>query len=99
MTPFQNRYYSFVRNNHVIIRRVETFFVGLLFITVAAINTWQLAHQKIPETLLLGFIAAIIWSLVVKKLVFASWVDRIIYAMGAALGGVLGLYLVKLFYG
>lgn len=80
-------------------RHIELFFIGVGFIAVAAINTWQLAHQRVLDSLIFGFLSALIWSLIIKKIVFAAWVDRIIYAVGAAVGGVIGLYLVKMFYG
>ena len=79
--------------------RLELFLIAVCFITVAAINTWQLAHQRILDSLVFGFISALIWSMMIKKIVFGTWTDRFIYACGAAIGGVIGLYLVKAFYG
>lgn len=80
------------------LRHLELFFYGFILVVLAAINTWQLAHEKYVGSFIFGFLAAITWSFTVKKVVLARFVDRIIYAFGAAIGGIVGLSLVKIMY-
>ena len=43
-----------------------------------------------------GLIISLIWSWNVKKIVFGTFNDRIVYAFGAAFGSLLGLIISKL---
>ncbi len=79
-------------------KHLELFLSGFALVVLAAINTWQLAHEKYLDSFILGFLCALTWSFTVKRVVMASMVDRVIYAFGAAFGGLLGLYIVKLLY-
>ena len=74
------------------------FLNGFGLIVLATINTWQLAHERYYDSLLFGFLSALVWTFNVKRIAFSSVTDRIIYATGAAVGSLAGLELVKIFY-
>lgn len=84
--------------NRDMLKHLELFFYGFILVVLAAINTWQLAHEKYVGSFIFGFLAAITWSFTVKKVVLAKFADRIIYAFGAAIGGIVGLCMVRVLY-
>lgn len=43
------------------------------------------------QLFLTGFLISFIWSFNVKKVAFGSMLDRIIYSIGASIGGISGL--------
>jgi len=79
-------------------RQLGLFFNGFLLVVLGAVNTWQLAHEKYVDSVIVGFLTAFVWSYTVKKIAFGHNLDRFFYALGASLGIVAGLEFVKLIY-
>jgi hypothetical protein len=74
------------------------FGTGLIQVTLVALNTFQIAHEKWLGVMGVGFLISLIWAWNVKKIAFGGWSDRIAYASGAAVGSGLGLLIGKLLY-
>ena len=66
-----------------------TGFVQVYFVSV---NTYFLAKEMYIGVLIAAFMISLVWSFNVKKVAFGSTVDRIIYASGATMGSLTGLY-------
>lgn len=77
--------------------RLELFFTGLLQICLVTANTYLIARSVYWAIFLIGFLISFIWSWNVKKIAFGCIWDRLVYSLGAAVGGVIGLYLIKIF--
>jgi hypothetical protein len=77
--------------------KIELFFTGLLQICLVSANTYLISRSVYLAIFFIGFLVALIWSHNVKKIAFGSFWDRFSYSLGAAIGSVLGLYLIKLF--
>ena len=56
-----------------------------------AINTWLITQRNFIGVLIVSFLISFIWSFNVKKVAFGSMLDRIIYSIGASIGGISGL--------
>lgn len=67
------------------------FMTGVLQVYFVAINTCFLAKELYVGVLVAGFMISLIWSYNVKKVVFGTLKDRIVYALGASLGSLAGL--------
>lgn len=74
------------------------FFTGMVQVLLVALNTYQLAHKKWVGCFIIGFLISFIWTFNVKRVAFGKFWERIIYASGAAVGTILGLFLSILFY-
>ena len=60
-------------------------------------NTYLISRSVYVAIFFIGFLVAFIWSHNVKKIAFGTTWDRIAYSLGASVGSILGLYLIKLF--
>lgn len=74
------------------------FLSGMVQVLLVAINTYQLAHKKWIGCFVIGFLISFVWTFNVKRIAFGKFWERIIYALGAAVGTILGLLLSILFY-
>lgn len=75
------------------------FSTGFLQVVLVAINTYQIANNKLLGALVVGFLISFVWSLNVKRVAFGSTIDRIVYASGAGIGSAAGLLVANAFYG
>jgi len=74
------------------------FWTGFIQVFLVGVNTWQIAHEKWLGVAIIGFGISFIWTWNVRKIVFGDTRDRIVYSIGASIGGVLGAVLTKYFY-
>lgn len=71
--------------------RILLFLTGYTQVYFVSINTYFLSKEIYLGVVISAFIISMIWSFNIKRIAFGSTKDRIIYAIGAALGSVLGL--------
>jgi hypothetical protein len=72
--------------------KISLFFTGVLQVYFVAINTVFLAKELYIGVLFAAFSISMIWSYNIKKIVFGTFSERIIYSLGATVGSLLGLY-------
>lgn len=70
---------------------MNLFITGFLQVFFVAINTYFIANKMLFGTAMAGFAISFIWSFNVKKVAFGTTKDRIIYALGAGFGSLIGL--------
>lgn len=70
---------------------MNLFITGFLQVFFVAINTYFIANKMLFGTAMAGFTISFIWSFNVKKVAFGTTKDRIIYALGAGFGSLIGL--------
>ena len=70
---------------------------GFVQVYFVAINTICLAKGNYLGVFIVSYIISLVWSFNVKKIAFGSNADRFIYAIGAAIGGVAGVFTTSLF--
>lgn len=75
---------------------MKLFLTGFLQVFFVACNTYFISKSFYMGVFICGLIISLIWSWNVKKIVFGTFNDRIIYAFGAAFGSLLGLIISKL---
>lgn len=71
---------------------IQLFFTGFTQVYFVAINTYFLSKQFYLGVIVASFAISLVWSFNIKKLAFSSKTDRVIYALGATLGSVIGLF-------
>lgn len=71
--------------------KLSLFCTGMLQVFFVAMNTTFITHSLTLAVFLTGFTISLIWSFNVKRVAFGTFCDRILYALGAALGSVLGM--------
>ena len=72
--------------------KIALFFTGFVQVYFVSVNTYFLANKNYLGVLIASFIISLIWSFNVKKVAFGSNWHRIIYALGAMLGSIIGLW-------
>jgi hypothetical protein len=77
-------------------KQIGTFTLGFLQVMLVSAQIWQVSHENVTEIFLLGIALNLVWAWNVSRIAFAGWIDRFVYAVGAALGSVIGLYVSKL---
>ena len=75
---------------------MKLFITGFLQVFFVACNTYFISKSFYIGVFICGLIISLIWSWNVKKIVFGTFNDRIIYAFGAAFGSLFGLIISKL---
>ena len=75
---------------------MKLFLTGFLQVFFVACNTYFISKSFYMGVFICGLIISLIWSWNVKKIVFGTFNDRIIYAFGAAFGSLFGLIISKL---
>ena len=78
--------------------RILLFSSGFLQVIFVSSSTYQIAHGFIIGATISGFLVSLIWSYNVRRIAFADTIDRVIYAIGAALGSFLGVYITQFIY-
>lgn len=77
--------------------KISLFLTGVLQVYFVAINTVFLAKELYVGVLFAAFSISMIWSYNIKKIVFGTLVERIVYSLGATAGSLLGLYTSSFF--
>lgn len=77
---------------------IELFVTGFIQISLVSANTFLIAHSIYLGMFLVGFVIAFLWSYNVKRIAFGTLKERLIYAVGAAFGGIVGLWIIKLLF-
>jgi hypothetical protein len=67
------------------------FTTGFIQVYFVAVNTYFIANEKYIGVLVAAFLISLIWSFNVKRVAFGTIKDRVVYALGAAIGSVAGL--------
>lgn len=70
---------------------MKLFLTGFLQVFFVAVNTYFITKGFYIGVVIVSFIISFIWSHNVKKIVFGSFKDRVIYSAGAAFGGLSGV--------
>jgi len=76
---------------------MNLFITGFLQVFFVALNTWLITQKNFIGVLIVSFLISFIWSFNVKKVAFGSMPDRVIYSLGASIGGFTGLIIGGLF--
>lgn len=71
----------------------QLFLTGFLQVFFVAINTYFITKQNYIGVLIVSFLISFVWSFNVKKVAFGDLKDRIVYSIGASIGGFTGLLL------
>ena len=71
---------------------LQLFITGFVQVFFVAINTYFLSKEVYLGVVFASFAISMVWSFNIKKLAFGSKTDRVIYALGATLGSVMGLF-------
>jgi hypothetical protein len=80
-------------NSHLgaVISRFSLFSTGFIQVYFVSVNTYFLANEMYLGVLIAAFMISLIWSFNVKKVAFGSTADRVVYALGATFGSLVGL--------
>lgn len=73
------------------IARFSLFSTGFIQVYFVAVNTYFIANEIYLGVLIAAFMISLIWSFNVKKVAFGSNTDRVVYALGATFGSLVGL--------
>jgi hypothetical protein len=72
---------------------LSIFLTGFVQVFFVSVNTYFIAKEKYYGVFIAAFIISIIWSYNVKRIAFGSNLDRFLYAFGAAIGSIFGLWI------
>lgn len=75
-----------------VIARFSLFPTGFIQVYFVAVNTYFIANEMYLGVLIAAFMISLIWSFNVKKVAFGSTTDRVVYALGATCGSLVGLW-------
>jgi len=75
---------------------IKLFTTGFIQVFFVAVNTYFLSKIFYVGVFFCGFMISLIWSWNVKKVAFGTTSDRIVYALGAAFGSIIGLLISTL---
>jgi len=76
---------------------VKSFLFGLLQVSLVSLNTYQISKFYVVGAFFVGFLISLTWTFNVRN-ALGTWRQRLLYALGAACGTVLGMYIGKLLY-
>ena len=76
---------------------MKLLFTGFIQVFFVAVNTVFLSESLYLGVLIAAFLISMVWSWNVKRIVFGTFTDRIVYSIGAAIGSCSGLFIAKLF--
>lgn len=76
----------------------RTFLYAYTQVMLVVINTWQVAHQKFFEAIIVGFLISLVWTFNIKRIAFGEWETRLTYCLGASLGTASGLLITQSAY-
>ena len=75
-----------------VIALFSLFSTGFIQVYFVAVNTYFIANEMYFSLLIAAFMISLIWSFNVKKIAFGSLPDRVVYALGATCGSLVGLW-------
>jgi hypothetical protein len=75
---------------------MRNFLLAFTQVLFVSLNTIFLAKNNPSMVFVCAFLISYIWTHNVKKVAFGSELDKIIYAVGAALGSLTGLILSRI---
>lgn len=75
--------------------RIKLFTTGFLQVFFVSANTYFLAKEQYLGVSVASFMISFIWAYNVKKVAFGGFLDKVIYALGANAGALLGLFVSK----
>jgi hypothetical protein len=76
----------------VVIARFSLFTTGFIQVYFVSVNTYFISNEMYLGVLIAAFMISLIWSFNVKKVAFGSTTDRVVYALGATCGSLVGLW-------
>jgi len=74
-------------------QNTSLFITGFSQVSLVALNTLLLAKEIYIGVVIVSFLISFIWSFNVKKVAFGSMRDRLVYSLGASIGGLTGLFI------
>lgn len=92
MKPFNKR--KFYKIEDAPLYR-SLFFTGMIQVFFVALNTYFLANTLYTGVMISSFMISMIWSYNVKRIAFGEFSHRMVYALGATLGSIGGLWLAE----
>ena len=76
---------------------MKIFFQSFLQIGLVAINTLLISKQLYLGVFVCSFLISLLWAFNVSKIALSDLQQKLIYALGAGIGAITGLFLVKCF--
>jgi TM2 domain-containing membrane protein YozV len=76
--------------------RVQIFFTSFMQVGLVAINTLFITRLFWVGIFIVSFLISLIWCFNVSKISVSKLSDKLLYALGAGCGAVVGLGLVKM---
>jgi len=71
---------------------------GFVQVALVSCNTYQIAHKQWVGIFVVGFLISLVWSWNIRRVCFGSFMDRLLYCSGAAIGSVMGCLAADLWY-
>lgn len=71
---------------------MKLFMTGVIQVYFVAINTVFLSKELYVGVFFAAFMISMVWSYNIKKIVFGTMTDRVLYSLGATVGSLLGLF-------
>ena len=71
---------------------MKLFMTGVVQVYFVAINTVFLSKELYVGVFFAAFMISMVWSYNIKKIVFGTITDRVLYSLGATAGSLLGLF-------
>ena len=71
---------------------MKLFMTGVVQVYFVAINTVFLSKELYVGVFFAAFMISMVWSYNIKKIVFGTMTDRVLYSLGATVGSLLGLF-------
>ena len=75
-----------------IMSKISLFITGFIQVYFVSVNTYFLAKEIYLGVFISAFLISMIWSFNIKKIAFGSFNDRFVYAFGATIGSLIGLW-------
>ncbi len=75
--------------------RIWSFFIAILQTSMIVGSQVCSSRGSYVGVLFVGFGISFVWTLNVKRAAFGGWLDRSIYAGGAAVGSIMGMWIAR----
>jgi hypothetical protein len=72
---------------------IKTFFTSFFQVMLVAINTIFLMEKNFTAVFIVSFLISLLWAFNVAKVSISSLKLKLIYALGAGCGAIVGLFL------
>lgn len=77
---------------------MKTFFTSFFQIGLVAINTYFITKMNFLAIFIVSFLISLLWAFNVSRVAVSTMNEKFTYALGAGVGGVTGLFIVKLIF-